>query len=206
MLSMCVKRVLVTSAVFLSTGLANIAAADGDPARGKQLADTCEGCHAVATYNNVYPTYHVPRIAGQSAVYIANALRLYRSGERPHPTMVAQAASLSDKDIDDIAAYVAEVGGDNQNAALIGNPPEKASICASCHGESGRSSIAENPTLAGQHQDYLRQALSDYLNGNRKGPNATVMQAQLMNLESDDLAAIAAFYASQPGLKILPRD
>jgi len=50
----------------------------------------------------------VPRISGQHASYLAQALRAYRGGERSHPSMRAIAASLSDQDIADLAAYYAQ--------------------------------------------------------------------------------------------------
>jgi cytochrome c553 len=79
--------------------------AAGDPAAGRVKADTCLGCHGVATYQNVYPTYHVPKLSGQHAEYIVAALKEYQAGQRPHPTMQAQAATLSDQDMQDIAAF-----------------------------------------------------------------------------------------------------
>ncbi len=84
--------------------------AEGDPAAGKRKAYTCLGCHGIPDYKNVYPTYHVPKLAGQSAEYIVLALKAYTSGERPHSTMHAQAATLSEQDKLDIAAYFASQG------------------------------------------------------------------------------------------------
>ncbi|HSW13509.1 MAG TPA: cytochrome c [Solimonas sp.] len=81
--------------------------ADGDIEAGRIKANTCMGCHGIPNYNNVYPTYRVPRLGGQSVKYLEVALKGYRSGDRPHPTMRAQAASLSDQDIADISAYLA---------------------------------------------------------------------------------------------------
>ena len=89
---------------------ASTASAEGDVAAGKQAAETCMGCHAVNSYFNVYPTYHVPRIGGQSAAYIESALKAYRDGSRKHETMNANAANLSDQDIANIAAFVASQG------------------------------------------------------------------------------------------------
>ena len=86
------------------------AMAEGDATRGEVLADTCKGCHAVESYTNVYPTYHVPRVAGQSAGYIAAALKLYQDGDRAHTTMIAQASAFSDQDMQDIAVYLAASG------------------------------------------------------------------------------------------------
>ena len=91
----------------LAAAVAGPALADGDAAAGRLKANTCMGCHGIPNYNNVYPTYRVPRIGGQSAAYLVSALTAYKTGERPHKTMQAQAASLSDQDIADIAAYIA---------------------------------------------------------------------------------------------------
>jgi cytochrome c553 len=86
------------------------AAAEGDAAAGRKAAETCLGCHAVEGYFNVYPTYHVPRVGGQSAAYIESALKAYRDGGRKHDTMNANSANLSDEDIANIAAYFASQG------------------------------------------------------------------------------------------------
>jgi cytochrome c553 len=81
--------------------------AEGDPAAGRLKAETCLGCHAVTGYYNVYPTYHVPKLGGQSAGYIESALKAYRSGTRTHGPMQANASDLSNEDIADIAAFMA---------------------------------------------------------------------------------------------------
>ncbi|NLA67389.1 MAG: cytochrome c [Gammaproteobacteria bacterium] len=78
----------------------------GDADRGRALTYTCVGCHGIEGYKNAYPHYHVPKIGGQSAEYLANALTEYRRGTRRHPTMEVQAQSFSDQDIADIAAFL----------------------------------------------------------------------------------------------------
>lgn len=80
--------------------------AQGDAAAGRVKADTCLGCHGIPKYNNAYPTYRVPKLGGQPAAYLEAALKAYRSGERQHGTMHAQAADMSDADIADIAAFL----------------------------------------------------------------------------------------------------
>lgn len=87
-----------------------LALAEGDAAAGRKAAETCLGCHAIDGYFNVYPTYHVPKVGGQSAAYIEAALKAYRDGGRKHETMNANAANLSDEDIANIAAYFAAQG------------------------------------------------------------------------------------------------
>ena len=81
----------------------------GDAARGKELTYTCQGCHGVTGYKNAYPNYHVPKIGGQAAPYLVNALTEYKAGNRKHPTMQAQAESFSAQDIADIAAYLSSL-------------------------------------------------------------------------------------------------
>jgi len=82
------------------------AMAEGDPVRGRSLAETCMGCHAVKGYYNVYPSYRVPKLGGQNAKYIESALKEYRAGTRAHGTMRANANNLSDENIADIAAFL----------------------------------------------------------------------------------------------------
>ena len=81
----------------------------GDATRGKGLTYTCRGCHGVEGYKNAYPSYHVPKLGGQSEVYLRNALMEYRGAKRKHPTMQAQAESFSEQDIADIAAYLSSI-------------------------------------------------------------------------------------------------
>lgn len=95
------------TALLLLAGLPLGAHAEGDPERGEQLAYTCTGCHGIPFYKNVYPTYTVPKLGGQNQEYVVAALKAYRAGERVHPSMQAQANTLSDEDIEDIAAYFA---------------------------------------------------------------------------------------------------
>jgi len=87
-----------------------MAQAEGDAAAGEGKAYTCLGCHGVKHYVNTYPSYHVPRIAGQHTEYLIAALQAYRAKSRPHPTMQANAALLSDQDIKDIAAWFSAQG------------------------------------------------------------------------------------------------
>ena len=87
------------------------ALAAGNPDAGRLKANTCMGCHGIPGYTNAYPTYRVPKLGGQSSEYLTAALKAYKTGERPHKTMQAQAVSLSDEDIADIASFLAAAPG-----------------------------------------------------------------------------------------------
>lgn len=97
---------LAASAALLATASAH---AEGNKAAGRTLVYTCAGCHGVPGYTNAYPNYPVPRIAGQNESYLVNALNEYKNGGRSFPTMVAQAQSLSEQNIQDIAAYLSSL-------------------------------------------------------------------------------------------------
>lgn len=97
-------RILMAAALVAASGAAAAQKPAADPAHDK--ISMCIGCHGVPGYKTAYPVvYHVPKIGGQSATYIANALKAYRSGQRGHPSMRGIAASLSDADIAVLAAY-----------------------------------------------------------------------------------------------------
>ena len=103
------NRRLFYSAVFAGLAVSMLASAgaraEGDAKAGQVKAIPCMGCHAIPGYSNVYPTYHVPRVGGQHPEYIVAALKAYKAKQRSHPTMQAQAASLSEEDMNDIAAF-----------------------------------------------------------------------------------------------------
>ncbi len=187
---------LLSSAMLAFASLA--ATADGDAASGEKLAYTCLGCHGIEHYRNSYPKYSVPKLGGQSAAYIRDALGQYKAGSRWHPTMRGYASTLSDEDRADLAAYFSAVAAKDAGKEPVGTPPDSAAACVACHGTNGRGTMDEYPDLAGQHADYLAQALNDYRLGKRKNP---IMQPFAQQLTRDDIEALANFFSKQPGLE-----
>lgn len=102
-------RTLLAASLLAALAFATPAFAKGDPAAGRIKVYTCHGCHGIPGYRNAYPDYHVPKIAGQNEAYILAALKEYQAGDRKHPTMDAQAESLTPQDIEDIAAYLSSL-------------------------------------------------------------------------------------------------
>jgi len=179
--------------------LASPAAAQGNAERGAKLAYTCQGCHGIEGYRNAYPSYRVPKLGGQKAAYLVAALQGYRDGTREHPTMQAQASSMSDEDMQDLAAYFSSVA--NETVAAGGSETagiEAASTCVACHGQNGISVSPNWPTLAGQYEDYLRHALNQYRDGTRKN---AVMAQMAAPLTDEDVKLLASYYASLKGLE-----
>jgi cytochrome c553 len=192
------RSLLRPFAILMLCGLAGAAQAAGNPDAGKTKFATCAGCHAIPGYTNVYPTYHVPRLGGQNAEYVVAALKAYQAGEREHPTMHANAFQLSEQDMQDIAAYLASFESAAAPYPVRGNVAAgkaKNATCVACHGEDGNGNVPIYPRLAGQHEDYLRTVLEHYQSGKRKN---AIMNGMAKPLSKQDIADLAAYYASQP--------
>jgi len=194
-------KISTISVVLLLLGAftAQSAVADGDAERGASIGYSCLGCHGIEGYRNAYPSYRVPKLGGQKASYLINALTGYRDGARPHPTMQAQATSLSDQEIQDVAAYLSGIGG--ETVAEGGDSTagiEATSTCVACHGQNGISLSPTWPTLAGQHEDYLVHAMNQYRDGTRTD---LVMSPMAAALTEDDVLLLARFYSRLSGLE-----
>lgn len=177
-----------------------VQSAEGDAQAGRIKAYTCTGCHGIEGYNNVYPTYKVPRIGGQNAVYLESALKAYQGEDRTHPTMSLHAQSLSDEDIADIAAWLASLAPADPERDGGAEPPQAAQTCQACHGADGMGTEPANPALAGQHRSYLSKALQDYRSGARAN---AIMGNFAANLSDHDIEALSAWYAGLEGLRDL---
>ena len=99
-----IMNLLLALGMFLAFSGATQAA--GDAAAAKDKLSMCAGCHGIQGYKTAFPSaYHVPKLGGQHAEYIIKALEGYKNGSRSHPTMTALAKTLSQQDIEDLAAY-----------------------------------------------------------------------------------------------------
>jgi len=174
---------------FVAPGLASA----GDVERGAKLAYTCHGCHGMPNYKNAYPVYNVPKLGGQHAAYLVAALKAYASQERAHATMHAHAATMSEQDMQDMAAYLA--GQElKPTGKAVGAAPKAAQTCVACHGNDGIGILPEYPNLAGQHADYLQVALKAYRSGQRQN---AVMAGMAAPLTDADIRELARYYSSQ---------
>ena len=190
-----------------------------DAAAGEKKAALCIGCHGIAGYQASFPEVHkVPMIAGQGAKYIVTALGAYKKGERKHPSMRGIAATLSDTDMADLAAFYEKQGAASAASVAevpaVAPTPEVAALltkgaCASCHGANFSKPIdAGYPKIAGQHADYLAVALRAYaVQGNPQvGRGNAIMVGQVKQFKRDELKALAQYIGSLPGeLRTVPQ-
>lgn len=103
----------------------------GDAKAGQEKTAMCIGCHGIQGWRTAYPEiYHVPMISGQHQAYLVKALQSYRTGERSHPSMRAIAATLSDQDIANLAAYYGAPGAPAGATPAAAPPPAAAATPA----------------------------------------------------------------------------
>ncbi|MGH8133651.1 MAG: c-type cytochrome [Steroidobacteraceae bacterium] len=177
---------------------------------GTAKAAVCSACHG-PNGNSTNPEW--PRLAGQNAVYVAEQLRLFRSGVRNNPIMRPLAASLSDQDISDLAVYFeaqTPTGGEadpsywqaGEALYLRGDRARDVPACVACHGPDGRGNLAAGyPALQAQQSVYLVKQLSDYANGSRyTGPkpaqasrNGVMMLTLAKRLTPEEIRDVASY-------------
>lgn len=198
----------IATALLIAFAAALPAQANGDAARGESKAAMCIGCHGIKGYQASFPEVHrVPMISGQNSGYIVAALQAYAKGERKHPTMKGIAASLTEQDMADLAAYYAGHAGAKAPEQVAEAPAAVKAlldkgVCISCHGANFSKAISDAyPKIAGQHADYLYVALKSYqTEGNPQvGRNNAIMGGIAKQFTHAELKALAGYLGGQPG-------
>ena len=185
--------------------------AHGSAETGALKAATCSACHGPSG-NSDSPQW--PNLAGQSAVYIAEQLQLFRAGVRTDVNMVKMAAPLTDADIDSIAVYFQSQtphGGEadpgnwrtGEKLFRFGDPARSIPACTACHGPLGRGNLlADYPALRAQHAEYLVKQLNDFASGARyagakpgapTSRNGAIMAAIAKLLTPEDVRDVASY-------------
>jgi cytochrome c553 len=165
----------------------------------------CAQCHA---YNGASDgSGAFPRIAGQSAFYLAKELRDYASRIRTNAVMTPIAKALSSDDIADVTAYYASINARylplaspdamlirrGEQLAKIGDATKDLQACDNCHGPGGAGEPPAIPYLAGQYEHYIALQLTMWKRGFRNNsPDAMADIAK--RLDAQDIAAVAAYF------------
>ena len=84
------------------------AAHAGNPEAGKEKSRTCAACHGPEGNS---ATGDFPRLAGQHYDYLVKSMRDYKTGKRKNAIMAPQVANLSQRDMEDLAAYYSHQQG-----------------------------------------------------------------------------------------------
>lgn len=171
----------------------------GDATRGVTACITChgpKGQSAVGTW---------PKLSAQHAAYTAKQLRNLKEGTRANAVMMGMAATLTEQDMINIAAFlskqqVSQGVAQNKDTIELGQSIYRGGIaskgvpaCAACHSPNGAGIPAQYPRLGGQWADYSYAQLVAFGNGTRKnGPMMTTIASKMSDLE---MKAVADYMA-----------
>ena len=179
-------------------------AQQGDAGAGQGKIATCGACHG-ADGNSISAEW--PSLAGQHETYLVRQLMAYRDHERPDVGMQQFAATLSEQDMRDIAAYYSgqtliPKGADpslvnlGQKIYRGGIPDRGIAACIACHGPTGRGNpLAGYPRINGQHSAYLLNTLQRYASGERQSDSDKnqMMRNVAGQLLDDEMRALASY-------------
>jgi sulfide dehydrogenase cytochrome subunit len=185
------KLAMLSGGLVLSTSLW---AAPQTPA---MIANACGGCHGT---NGSSAGPSMPTIAGQPAVTTVEAMKQFKSGERPSTVMGRLAKGYSDADFEAMGKFFEDQkftrAANKTDAKMVKKGEELHNKnCKRCHLENGKEFDEKANILAGQWLTYLGIQMDDYHSGKRKMFDKK--EEKMKPLSKEDLHALAHFYASQ---------
>lgn len=170
----------------------------------------CMSCHGLEGEGDAAGGF--PRLAGMPEAYLAKQLRDYSDGSRESPIMTPFAGTLSDTDLQAVAAYYASLEAFELPTAYRAADPGDAAewlakrgdweatipACNQCHGPNGQGVGESFPPLAGQHAGYLAAQLEAWREGSRQNDPDGLMAGVASRLSDAQIAAITDYYATLP--------
>lgn len=198
------KTLSVLAAAVCSLYGVTAPAQEGSATAGDTKSVPCSGCHG-ADGNSVNAIW--PSLAAQHATYLVRQLEAFRDKERSDAGMQGFAATLSDEDMSDLAAYfetqtMSVKGADpslvarGQRIYRGGIPEREIPACIACHGPEGAGNPpAGYPRLSHQYSDYLAKTLRDYRSGDRRSDTSLnqMMRNVAELLLDDEIDALASY-------------
>lgn len=180
-----------------AAALALASAAYAAPPTAEMLSNACAGCHGT---NGASAGLSMPSLAGQSKIATVEAMKGFKSGERPGTIMGRIAKGYSDAEIEAMGEFFAKQkaspSGEKFDAAKAAKGKELHDRnCKRCHLENGKEYDENAAVVAGQWLTYLQIQMDDYASGARK---MSEKKAEKMKpLSRQELDDLAHFYASQ---------
>lgn len=163
----------------------------------EMISFACAGCHGT---NGGSAGPSMPSLASQSKTAIVEAMKKFKSGERPSSIMGRLAKGYSDAEIDMIGDFFSK-----QKFHATSQTTDKTKVakgadlqeanCSRCHLDEGKDGKDDTPVMASQWLPYLQMQMDAYLSGHRKMPDK--MAEKVKPLSKQDLEALLHFYASQ---------
>ena len=197
---------LLSSLMLAATAHANEpAAAPAKPDLAKGGAISSQVCAACTTADGSRGSPANPRLQGQHPEYLVKQLTEFKSGKRKNPVMSGMAASLSDEDVRNVAAFYASKTAKpgfakNKDTVALGEKIYRGGIaernvpaCAACHGPTGAGIPAQYPRIGGQHGDYVEAQMTAFRGGARA--NGPMMVAIAGKMNDKEIKAVSDYVA-----------
>lgn len=181
----------------LATGiLAMSAMAQAAPPSPAMLSHACAGCHGT---NGGSAGLTMPSLASQSKTAIVDAMKKFKSGERPSTVMGRLAKGYTDAEFEAMAEFFSKQKFHPTtqlvDAAKVKRGAElQEANCSRCHLEDGKEGKDDTPVMASQWLTYLQMQMDLYQSGTRKMPEK--MAEKVKPLSKQDIEALLHFYAS----------
>jgi cytochrome c553 len=170
--------------------------------RGATLAQRCAICHGPQGVSDA----NSPNLAGQFAAVTYKELNDFKTGARVNVVMSPFAATMSNQDMLDVAAYYAylpRVPSNNLDTKLaapavvtIGAPMRNIPPCGACHGDIDNK--AGSPWLGGQSAVYIKAQLHAFSSGTRRNDISQQMRNIARQMTAEEIDQVAHYYEAQP--------
>jgi cytochrome c553 len=193
----------VTTASFAAEGEAKPVAVKPDLAKGQATStNVCAACHR---NDGSRGSPANPILQGQHPEYLVKQLSEFKSGKRANAIMSGMAATLTEADMKNVAAFyagkTAKPGfAKNKDLVALGEKIYRGGIadrsipaCAGCHSPDGAGIPAQYPRLGGQHADYTEAQLVAFRGGVRK--NSVPMTGVAAKMNDREIKAVADYIA-----------
>jgi cytochrome c553 len=164
----------------------------GDASAGEPLSANCGSCHG---FRGVSIDAATPSLAGQDAHYLLSATKAYQDWTRLHHVMHRVVVDISDKDIQNLAAFYANQEPKAAEVEKLVPVQKLAEVCDRCHGDDVERPLYVFPKIRGQNRGYLIKTLTAYRDGNR---GSSLMHQVILPRSDSMIESIATLYSSLP--------
>ena len=184
------------NAALAAGALAFSVSAQAAPPTPEMISFACAGCHGT---NGGSAGLSMPSLASQSKTAIVDAMKKFKSGERPSTVMGRLAKGYADADFEAMGNFFSRqkfhptMQAVDKAKVAKGSDLQEAN-CSRCHLDDGKDGKDDTPVMASQWLPYMQMQMADYLSGKRKMPEK--MKEKVDPMSKEDLDALLHFYAS----------
>lgn len=183
------KILLILLLLCFCPGPALLLASDDMAQAGEQLSKTCASCHGT---DGASPGKLIPIIGGQKAAYLTTVMNEFAADKRPGSVMLNLAKGYSADEQKQMGTFfAAKPWVVSKHAPVMSGDAALVKSCQGCHAKNGQG-MGSFPRLAGQHPEYLYEALLEYKKGERKAGTMMLVKG----IDESLLIKIADYYSA----------